>query len=118
MFAYALTRKPGRNFFQGLTTANLGPPNYEVIIKQHASYVDALKTSGVIVIELDPQPDYPDAHFVEDTAVVKLLQEGEIIRHEGRARLYHKEPRRVFDQAFKATAAQSLAPFDPLIGIG
>lgn len=70
MFAYALTRKPGRNFFQGLTTANLGPPNYEVIIKQHTSYVDALKTIGVIVIELDPQPDYPDAHFVEDTAVV------------------------------------------------
>jgi len=70
MFAYALTRKPGRNFFQGLSTANLGPPNYEIIIKQHASYVDTLKTIGIIVIELDPQPDYPDAHFVEDTAVV------------------------------------------------
>ena len=70
MFAYALTRKPGRNFYQGLTTANLGPPNYELILKQHASYVDALKKIGVDVIELDPQPDYPDSHFVEDTAVV------------------------------------------------
>ncbi|MGD9079889.1 MAG: arginine deiminase family protein [Desulfobacterales bacterium] len=70
MFAYALTRKPGRNFSQGLTTSNLGPPNYELILKQHASYVDALKTIGVDVIELDPLPDYPDAHFVEDTAVV------------------------------------------------
>ncbi len=70
MLAYALTRKPCRNFFQGLTTANLGPPDYELILKQHASYVDALKTIGIDVIELGPQPDYPDAHFVEDTAVV------------------------------------------------
>jgi len=70
MFTYALTRKPGKNFNQGLTTANLGPPNYELILKQHASYVDALKTVGIDVIELDPQPNYPDAHFVEDTAVV------------------------------------------------
>jgi dimethylargininase len=70
MFAYALTRKPGRNFIQGLTTAKLGPPSYELILKQHASYVGALKTIGIDVIELDPQPDYPDAHFVEDTAVV------------------------------------------------
>jgi dimethylargininase len=70
MFTYALTRKPGRNFFQGLTTSNLGPPNYELVLKQHSSYVDALKTIGVDVIELDPQPAYPDAHFIEDTAVV------------------------------------------------
>lgn len=70
MFAFALTRKPGRNFIQGLTTANLGPPDYELILKQHACYVDALKTIGIEVIELGPQPDYPDAHFVEDTAVV------------------------------------------------
>ena len=70
MFAHALTRKPGRNFFQGLTTAKLGQPNYELILKQHTSYVNALKTIGVDVIELDPLPDYPDAHFVEDTAVV------------------------------------------------
>jgi dimethylargininase len=70
MFAYALTRKPSRNFFQGLTTAKLGPPNYELILNQHTSYVNALKTIGVDVIELDPLPDYPDAHFVEDTAVV------------------------------------------------
>jgi dimethylargininase len=37
MFAFALTRKPGRNFIQGLTTANLGPPDYELILKQHAA---------------------------------------------------------------------------------
>ena len=83
MFAYALTRKPGRNFSHGLTTANLGPPNYELILKQHASYVDALKTIGIDVIELDPQPDYPDAHFVEDTAVV--MSEVAVIARPGAA---------------------------------
>jgi dimethylargininase len=83
MFAYALTRKPGKNFIQGLTTANLGPPNYELILKQHASYVDALKTVGIDVIELDPQPNYPDAHFLEDTAVV--FSEAAVITRPGAA---------------------------------
>jgi dimethylargininase len=66
----AITRKPGKNFDQGLTTAKLGKPDYELALKQHASYVDVLKAIGLKVIELEPQPAYPDAHFVEDTAVV------------------------------------------------
>jgi dimethylargininase len=68
--SFAITRRPGKNFDKGLTTANLGKPNYELVLKQHASYVQTLKVLGLDVIELDPQPDYPDAHFVEDTAVV------------------------------------------------
>jgi dimethylargininase len=83
MFVHALTRKPGKNFIQGLTTANLGPPNYELILKQYASYVDALKTIGIDVIELDPQPNYPDAHFIEDTAVV--FSEAAVITRPGAA---------------------------------
>jgi dimethylargininase len=66
----AITRRPGINFDQGLTTAKLGKPDYELVLKQHATYVDALKGIGLKVIELGPQPAYPDAHFVEDTAVV------------------------------------------------
>ena len=69
-FTVAITRKPGENFAKGLTTAKLGKPNYELAFEQHAAYVDALKDTGLRVIELDPQPAYPDAHFVEDTAVV------------------------------------------------
>jgi dimethylargininase len=69
-FAYAITRKPGENFSQGLTTANTGPPSYALILQQHRSYVETLKSIGLKIIELDAQPDYPDAHFVEDTAVV------------------------------------------------
>lgn len=69
-FTDAITRKPGENFAQGLTTANLGLPNYPLILQQHLSYVEALKLIGLKIIELDVQMDYPDAHFVEDTAVV------------------------------------------------
>ena len=71
MFTQAIARKPGKNFAQGLTTAVGGkPPQHELLLKQHAAYIEALKSCGLEVILLDPLPDFPDAYFVEDTAVV------------------------------------------------
>ena len=71
MFTHAITRKPCENFGLGLTTAvRAEPPEYGLMLSQHESYLAALSTAGLDVIDLDPQPDYPDAHFVEDTAVV------------------------------------------------
>ena len=69
-FKYAITRRPGKTFDRGITTSNLGVPDYELALKQHAAYIETLRSIGLDVIELDPLPDYPDAHFVEDTAVV------------------------------------------------
>ncbi len=69
-FEYAIARTPAKTFDRGITTTNLGAPNYEMVLEQHQAYVEALKSIGLTVIELDPLPDYPDAHFVEDTAVV------------------------------------------------
>jgi dimethylargininase len=69
-FKYAITRTPAKTFDHGITTANLGTPSYERVLKQHWAYVEALKSIGLKVIELNPQPAYPDGHFVEDTAVV------------------------------------------------
>jgi dimethylargininase len=69
-FTHAIVRRPGQNFAQGLTTSHLGAPSYEVLIEQHDAYVKTLRALGLKVIVLDPQPDYPDAYFVEDTAVV------------------------------------------------
>jgi dimethylargininase len=40
------------------------------MLKQHEAYLEALSAAGLEVVVLDPQPDFPDAHFVEDTAVV------------------------------------------------
>ena len=69
-FKYAITRTPAKTFDRGITTATLGTPSYERVLKQHRAYVEALKSIGLKLIELDPQPAYPDGHFVEDTAVV------------------------------------------------
>ncbi len=70
MFTHAFTRLPGENFADGLTTANLGSPNYEVILKQHQAYRQVLLSLGLDVVVLPAEPDYPDAYFVEDPAIV------------------------------------------------
>ena len=71
MFTQAIARKPAKNFAQGLTTiVSAKPPQYELLLKQHETYVETLKSCGLKVTVLDPLPDYPDAYFVEDTAVV------------------------------------------------
>lgn len=69
-FEYAITRLPAETFDRGLTSATLGPPSYASVLNQHSVYTNALKSIGLNVVELDPLPNYPDAHFVEDTAVV------------------------------------------------
>lgn len=70
MFTHAITRKPGENFAQGLTSANLGPPSYALILEQHAAYLERLRSLGLEVVVLEPEPDYPDGYFVEDAAIV------------------------------------------------
>lgn len=70
MHRTAITRKPCRNFADGLTTFNLAKPDYQLMLKQHAIYVETLKNLGLKVIELKVLNEFPDAHFVEDTAVV------------------------------------------------
>ena len=71
MFTQAIARKPGENFARGLTTTiSVRPPRYELLLKQHESYLETLKSCGLEVTLLNPLPDYPDAYFVEDTAVV------------------------------------------------
>lgn len=70
-FTKAITRKPNVNFAAGLTTAEWGnKPDYDLFCRQHQSYVETLRSLGLEVILLDAEPDFPDSHFVEDTAVV------------------------------------------------
>jgi dimethylargininase len=70
MFTHAITRKPGEDFALGLTTSDLGPPSYELIVRQHEAYVETLRLLGLETVVLDALSGYPDAYFVEDTAVV------------------------------------------------
>jgi len=81
MFKKAIVRKPGRSMLNGLTTAQLGLPNYENALVQHAGYVKALKDCGLEVIILDADEKYPDSTFVEDAAL--LTRECAIITNPG-----------------------------------
>lgn len=69
-FTQAITRRPGKDMARGLTSADLGPPDHARALRQFDAYVDALEAAGVAVTVLDPLDGYPDAHFVEDAAVV------------------------------------------------
>jgi len=67
---YALVRPPGPEALQGLTRQT-GPPTCLTDLgAQHAAYCRLLESLDIALIRLDPLPGFPDAYFVEDTAVV------------------------------------------------
>jgi dimethylargininase len=70
MFTRAIVRRPGPDFGEGLTKADLGPPSYKRMQRQHAAYVEALRECGLEIEVLGAEPGFPDAYFVEDPAVV------------------------------------------------
>ena len=70
MFTHAITRQPCEAMIDGISTAGLGPPDYELACSQHADYVAALESCGLAVTVLPADPEYPDSTFVEDTAVM------------------------------------------------
>jgi dimethylargininase len=83
VYAHALVRPPAGNCGDGLTTAGLGPPDPGLFLAQHEAYVAALAALGLGIVALPPAPGFPDAHFVEDTAVV--LPEVAVIARPGAA---------------------------------
>lgn len=70
MFTRAIVRTPGRSMVHGLTTAGMGPPDYEHALVQHAEYVEALKACGLEISVLEADERYPDSTFVEDVALL------------------------------------------------
>jgi dimethylargininase len=70
MFTEAIVRVPGKNFAEGLTTVQLGVPDFELVLAQHAEYCAALRGCGLNVTTLEEDLDHPDSTFVEDIAVV------------------------------------------------
>lgn len=83
MFRCAIVRPPAANFADGLTTANLGVPDYSLALAQHARYCAALEQCGLRLTYLDQDPQHPDATFVEDTAI--LTERGAILTRPGAA---------------------------------
>ena len=70
MFTRAIVRIPGENFDEGLTTAEQGRPDYDLVLAQHRAYCQALESCGLTVTVLGKDLDHPDSTFVEDTAVL------------------------------------------------
>ncbi len=70
MFSNAIVRKPGKSIVQGLTTADLGVPDYNNALIQHQSYIDALRECGLQVMVLEADEKYPDSTFIEDAALL------------------------------------------------
>ncbi|WP_155320173.1 dimethylarginine dimethylaminohydrolase family protein [Desulfosarcina alkanivorans] len=69
-FTHAIARRPGEDMAAGITTSTLGTPDYHRALDQFDAYVAALNDCGITVTVLDPLTGHPDAHFVEDAAVV------------------------------------------------
>lgn len=70
-FTRAIVRRPAVSFAKGLTgRAYLGQPSYEATIAAFDGYVAALRAAELAVTELAAEEEFPDAHFVEDAAVL------------------------------------------------
>ena len=69
-FTQALIRPPASNFADGLTTVDLGVPDFALTLRQHAAYCNALAGLGVAMHPLPASTDFPDSTFVEDTAIL------------------------------------------------
>jgi len=54
----------------GISTANLGRPDYQKALAQHLDYIEALKECGLQVTVLSPDENFPDSTFVEDAALM------------------------------------------------
>jgi dimethylargininase len=81
LLSRAIVRPPSSNFADGLTTADLGAPDHERAMTQHAAYCEALERCGLAVTRLPEDPRHPDSTFVEDTAI--LTARGAILTRPG-----------------------------------
>jgi dimethylargininase len=69
-FDRAIVRAVPTTIDAGITSADLGTPDYTKARDQHDRYVEALEKCGLEVTALDADDGYPDSVFIEDTAVV------------------------------------------------
>ena len=105
MFKNAIARTPGNDFASGLTTSGLGAPDMDLALEQPRAYIATLEGLGVHVEVLPPLTGFPDACFVEDTAVI--VEEAAIITHSG-------APSRVGETP---TIAEAMAKYKTVIPI-
>ncbi|MGB3148375.1 MAG: dimethylarginine dimethylaminohydrolase [Paracoccaceae bacterium] len=82
-FSHAIARLPAASATMGLRAVDQGAPDIGLLRAQHGDYVRALQDAGLVVEVLPAIEAYPDAHFVEDTAL--CLPEGAVVTRPGAA---------------------------------
>jgi dimethylargininase len=70
MFKNAIVRTPSKSMVNGLSTAELGEPDYKKALLQHENYIKAIRDCGVEVTVLEADENFPDSTFVEDVALL------------------------------------------------
>lgn len=69
MFKHIIVRVPSEKVCDGITSANLGKPDFKKALTQHENYVSTMTSCGVDVTVLDSQDDFSDSCFMEDVAL-------------------------------------------------
>ena len=80
-FSHAICRLPSRSLVDGLRAEDTGQPDYDIFIKDHADYIETLKSTGAKVIVLEALEAFPDSVFIEDA--VLCLPKGAVIMRPG-----------------------------------
>jgi dimethylargininase len=70
MFTRAIVCSPAENFAEGLTTVDLGLPDFGRALAAHVAYCQALEECGLALTRLPSDARYPDSTFVEDAAIL------------------------------------------------
>lgn len=68
-YTTAILRLPCPEMIQGITTADLGKPDFTRALEQHHCYAEALEKCGLKVLVLEGDSRFPDSVFIEDTAL-------------------------------------------------
>ncbi len=68
-FSQAVVKKPARSMVKGISSQPAVKPDYRRAKKQHQAYIQALKSCGLEITELEAEEEYPDSVFVEDPAI-------------------------------------------------
>lgn len=68
-FTHAITRTPPQSAVEGLRAEDVGDPDVSLMRDHHQVYQRALENTGATVITLDALEQFPDSHFVEDSAL-------------------------------------------------
>jgi len=80
-FTHAIAREPARSCVEGLRAADTGTPDIDVFRRDHARYVETLRSTGADVTVLPALEAYPDSVFIEDAAL--CFPEGAIVTRPG-----------------------------------